>query len=179
MIKSYSRTISLNSFQTQGMWQCPNLIQINSETKYLPFWNNKSVLSNKIWQQTVVGFLFDLLRLWVYGQSTNCVAKSKVTVGNCRRVLKNSKTMPNFHSFVCTDDGGVATRIKGDFEISSFPGLAAYRVHTFKPWQLRTWFKTFRVDRPLLDVVGDLVQDYGCLIDRRDGKIYRLKYLKR
>lgn len=89
--------------------------------------------------------------------------------------------MRTYSYFICTDFGGVGTVIKGDFEISSFPGFRAYPIYSSEPWQLLTGTTTFRVNRPLEEVVRDLVDNYGCSSDVPvDGVdyIYRLKYMK-
>lgn len=87
--------------------------------------------------------------------------------------------MPKYNYFICTDLNGVATLIKGDFDILRFPGFHAYAITLPEPWNL-FGMSTLRVNKPLEDVVHDLVKNYGCVADEPigcGGDIYRLRYL--
>lgn len=91
--------------------------------------------------------------------------------------------MPKYNYFICTDYlDGVATLIKGDFDTELFPEIKAYKITLSEPWEL-FGIMTYRVNRPLEDVVDDLVRKYGCMSDEPIGSssedIYRLKYLTR
>lgn len=86
--------------------------------------------------------------------------------------------MPQYSYFVCTNFLDVATLIKGDFDNSLFPELKAYAFSTpSEPWEFFGW-SIYRVNRPVEDVVNDLVHKYGCKSDGDAAGIYRLKYLK-